>query len=604
MHTLHLLSQTELTGAEVYAQVLSDSQTADGHQVYVISDKFHVPFKSHCVSMPISKSDLVNRFKIAIKLRQFLIKNKIQVIHCHSRAAVRHASLARMGLPIALVTTLHGRQHFSWSKRLIDNYGEFLIAICENVKLSQTQQFKTAASKIKVIENPFAFSTHEISKERSTKLRISWIGRSSGPKGERLLEFLAELSKSKAALDSTILDIVLTGNLSAEMESKIKSFGFTNLHIHGHLNLKEHWNICDAVVGSGRVAIEAAAHGIPVFCVGEYNALGWLTEKDFEPFKASNFGDIGVDSHKLTAPWPELIRQFTTGIKNHAALTDQAKAAKLKVTHQFSLSLVKEKIQDLYKQALFKRIKPQNIPILMYHMIPDTKLQTKHRIFVTKNNFERHLWYLKFFGFQTITLNQIKDFLDLKKPYSEFPKKPVLLTFDDGYKDNLKNAVPLLKKYGMTAQIFLLGKKVDHNWWDEKDGPTFGIMNAEERKTLAQSGVFEIGSHGNDHLKLTELTDDKVFQEMLISKSTLEQEFQTKITSVAYPFGLSSPSVHASAKKAGYTFGLNTSLGELHFADSLFNIFRVNVFPEDGIFSIWKKTRPGYRKYYFNKRGH
>jgi peptidoglycan/xylan/chitin deacetylase (PgdA/CDA1 family) len=234
-------------------------------------------------------------------------------------------------------------------------------------------------------------------------------------------------------------------------------------------------------------------------------------------------------------------------------------------------------------------------------MIPDTALPTKHKIFVPKTTFETQLRTLQRLKFTALTFNDLLDFFELKKSYSQFPKKPVLLTFDDGYKDNLTNALPLLAKYKFRAQLFLLSKPETHNWWDQHDGPTFALMNYEERQQLAKQKIFEIGSHSHHHVKLTEIPEENVLQDLTFSKQLLEKEFNTNVCAVAYPFGVTNKTVQNLAKKAGYSFGVNTSTGELLLSDDLFNIFRVNIFPEDGIFALWKKTSSWYRKRFFKK---
>ena len=184
MRILHLLSQTELTGAEVYAQKLIASQHQDGHQVQLISDKFHVPTPVPLVPMSISTAGFWQRMRNIWHLRKYLKNQQIQVIHCHSRGAARHAYWARWGLNIAQVTTLHGRQHFSWSKRFVNIYGELLIAVCENVRQAHQQNFKTPASLFRILRNPFPIRADL--KSQPVLPRLALLGRSSGPKGKRI----------------------------------------------------------------------------------------------------------------------------------------------------------------------------------------------------------------------------------------------------------------------------------------------------------------------------------------------------------------------------------------------------------------------------------
>src|SRR5690606_15080536 len=104
---------------------------------------------------------------------------------------------------------------------------------------------------------------------------------------------------------------------------------------------------------------------------------------------------------------------------------------------------------------------------LMYHKVPDINIESRHRIFVNKDNFEKHLQFYKSQGFTTLHFSELAEYWSLKRDPSTFPKKPLILTFDDGYIDNLKNAGPLLQKYGFKAVIYLLAdNEVRYNYWD------------------------------------------------------------------------------------------------------------------------------------------
>ena len=92
----------------------------------------------------------------------------------------------------------------------------------------------------------------------------------------------------------------------------------------------------------------------------------------------------------------------------------------------------------------------------MYHSISDDE----SNLSVSVNNFERQIHYLYTSGFRTVQFNSINEKI----------KKPLIITFDDGYKDNLINALPILKKYNFTSICFvvsdLIGKS---NTWDKNN---------------------------------------------------------------------------------------------------------------------------------------
>ena len=121
MRILHLLSQNHLTGAEVYAVNLIQNQVKQNHLVWQMSNSFFMKSLGVQVALPVETTTTVDFFKSVLKLRTFLKQNRIQLVHCHSRAAAKLCFYARLGLSItdprgghekvAQVSTIHGRQH-------------------------------------------------------------------------------------------------------------------------------------------------------------------------------------------------------------------------------------------------------------------------------------------------------------------------------------------------------------------------------------------------------------------------------------------------------------------------------------------------------------
>src|SRR5687768_7601608 len=133
MRIIHILSQKELTGAEVYAVHLAEEQQKNGHEVQIISDQLHLPSTVPFTSWSVHKPSFFAHRQNIQALKKKLSEENINIVHCHSRAAVRLAYPACRGRSVAQVTTVHGRQHYTWSKRIFDTYGDRVIAICENV---------------------------------------------------------------------------------------------------------------------------------------------------------------------------------------------------------------------------------------------------------------------------------------------------------------------------------------------------------------------------------------------------------------------------------------------------------------------------------------
>ena len=108
MRILHALSQTELTGSEVYAASLARMQEAAGHEVFFVSDKLHVPAPGSFLSWPISRRSWPQRIRNIRFLKTFLAEHRIDIVHAHSRAASWVCHWATRGGRSAYVSTVHG----------------------------------------------------------------------------------------------------------------------------------------------------------------------------------------------------------------------------------------------------------------------------------------------------------------------------------------------------------------------------------------------------------------------------------------------------------------------------------------------------------------
>lgn len=603
MTILHLLSQNHLTGAEVYASQLIDIQVASGHKVLQISNGFYYPTKAEKIELKVETNSYFEFRKSVKALKDLITKHKIQVVHAHSRAASKLAHSAICSTNVGYVSTIHGRQHLSFSKKFKNIYGSRQIAICENVQDQLVNEFGYKPENIKVIRNGIntdLFFPKKVNsaKNKSELLKIAIIGRATGPKKDRTENAIQGLTKILNQKNINF-EMHLIGASENDIE---KSLHAKNLHFHPPQNLHQGiYAQFDLVIGSGRVCVESLMSGVATIAFGEAKYLGLCQKENFNDQIKSNFGDIETSSFGK----PEVCQaQMEADIENYyklnvAQLMDLAKLAK----NLFGIKTVGDQIQKIYESSYFEANYSNWIPVLMYHKIPKQELDSPHKIYVTQQNFEKHLEFYKNAGFETVTFSELKQFKSGTRSFSEFPKKPLILTFDDGYWDNLNNADPLLKKYKFKAQIFLLANSaISHNQWDEANSEKGDkIISGADRKLWLKSN-FEIGSHGFSHKRITEMTSDQAFTELIDSKRALEKEFDREVCVYAYTYGDTNTTCAKLAETAGYDFAVNTDTGGFKMFDDPFQIFRVNIFPDETKFSLWKKTSSWYRKYYFRKR--
>lgn len=131
------------------------------------------------------------------------------------------------------------------------------------------------------------------------------------------------------------------------------------------------------------------------------------------------------------------------------------------------------------------------VPILMYHSILKDPQRTGDYV-ISPEQLEKDLIYLQDHGYTTVFLTDLIAYVHEGTP---LPDKPIVLTFDDGYYNNLVYLLPLLEKYQMKAVISIVGEYVQR-FSDTKDpNPNYGHLNWDDIKTLQQSGLVEIQNH-------------------------------------------------------------------------------------------------------------
>ena len=182
-----------------------------------------------------------------------------------------------------------------------------------------------------------------------------------------------------------------------------------------------------------------------------------------------------------------------------------------------------EDIETLLQNKLAYKIR-RDLPVLMYHRVIDDKNEIGfYDTYVTKENFEKQMKYLSENNYTSLTFKDIQNG-EYKKRFDK-NKKYVIITFDDGYKDNLKNALPILKKYNMKIVLFLITSE-SYNKWDtdvenrEKE-KKFNLMSKEEVKELIASNLVEIGGHTTKHLDMPNVELRTIEEDLKISNKIL-----------------------------------------------------------------------------------
>src|SRR5262249_49857467 len=154
-------------------------------------------------------------------------------------------------------------------------------------------------------------------------------------------------------------------------------------------------------------------------------------------------------------------------------------------------------------------------------------------------------------GFHAITPTQLLDALAFG---TRLPPRPIMLTFDDGYRDVLWNAAPLLHRLHLHATAFVITGRIS--------GPDSSFLTWSELRRLERLG-FAVGSHSVDHPFLTALAPPAVAFELDDSRSVLERGLGQQVPWLSYPHGAFDPAVVAAARRAGYLLAVTELPGSL-----------------------------------------
>ena len=219
---------------------------------------------------------------------------------------------------------------------------------------------------------------------------------------------------------------------------------------------------------------------------------------------------------------------------------------------------------------------PATIKVLAYHrVVTDDRIEPRYRMFATNVEvFRSHLRILERNGFTAITFRDYDLFV---RGELNLPRRPVIISFDDGYRDTYELAFPILREYGMTASVFVVAApKSPVNYWDRCDTyPPAPLMTQSQILELHQAG-FEIGSHSLTHARLTEVPREQAWDEITRSRMLLEILLNAPVRSFCYPYGLVTPPIKEIVRQAGYSVGVGVYSGPARFGADAFNIRRIH----------------------------
>lgn len=235
------------------------------------------------------------------------------------------------------------------------------------------------------------------------------------------------------------------------------------------------------------------------------------------------------------------------------------------------------------------------IPILMYHSI-SAEPETGHPYFHTRTSPERfaaQIYFLRENGYSTVPLVDVPDLLAGGRREI---RKPLVITFDDGYRNFYTHAGPILAESGFTATVFLptgfLGNP-------RKQLHRLDCMTWDEVRELDRAGI-EFGSHTVTHPKLVELQRAQVERELRDSQKMLEDELGKAVRAFAYPYAFPETArsflefLKDTLIRCNYRVGVTTMIGTATADDDRLFLRRLPVNSADDDALLQAKLDGGY----------
>lgn len=182
-------------------------------------------------------------------------------------------------------------------------------------------------------------------------------------------------------------------------------------------------------------------------------------------------------------------------------------------------------------RGLGRLVGRKNVIILMYHAVGpiEEKSLLRELLVVEPDKFERQMKWVVGHANPLSLMDAVAGLSGEKG----LPSRPVVVTFDDGFRDNLTNALPILKKYNVPATVFASSGIVGGK--NERLG--LPMLSWDEIREMHVSGI-AFGGHTVNHVRLSEVDDATALSEVSCSVKELERQTGEPVLSFAFPYGL------------------------------------------------------------------
>jgi peptidoglycan/xylan/chitin deacetylase (PgdA/CDA1 family) len=215
------------------------------------------------------------------------------------------------------------------------------------------------------------------------------------------------------------------------------------------------------------------------------------------------------------------------------------------------------------------------VPILEYHVLGHPPEGAPYpELYVGRTDFEKQMDWLEKQGYQAVTLEQVQ-----KAWYhgGTLPPKPIVISFDDGYRPQYTFALPTLREHGWAGVLNL-----------KAEGSELYESNV---KAMIAAG-WELAAHTIHHLDLTELGPEELEEEVAGSRKMLQEEFKVPVHNFCYPAGRFDETVIKAVEEAGYT-GATTEISGFAEKDKPYELARLEILRSSHVAGLAEDLKNG-----------
>ncbi len=237
-------------------------------------------------------------------------------------------------------------------------------------------------------------------------------------------------------------------------------------------------------------------------------------------------------------------------------------------SHEESVQRKKKALNS--SEIITQKVAEIVLPVITYHRI---SLATTNDMTVTPELFHRHMQFLADNHYNPITIDQWCDAVLNEK---KLPDKPIAITFDDAWKSQYENAIPILNEFGFKATFYAYTIVIGNRT----------TMTYNQLSNLVQQG-HNVGCHSATHCNLakqfktenTERYNARLFREIFYAKKDIEKNIGASVKHFCYPYGYYNTNIIALLKKAGFVSGVTVNPVPNTVKSPLFEIGRYIIAP-------------------------